>query len=84
MSEHPPTLRELAAQAAAAEGGDLWSCGRCGCRDWRVVNTYRTAAGIRRRRVCRNCGQDLLMTTEAPDEPESGDGEDVTLRVSFG
>ena len=34
-----------------------WACPRCGCRDWRVANTYgcKTDQSIHRRRICRNC-----------------------------
>jgi len=36
---------------------DPWVCPRCGCRDWRVANTYhtKTDSAIHRRRVCRHC-----------------------------
>ena len=32
-------------------------CGKCGCRDLRVVKTEKVGKFIRRRRVCRNCGK---------------------------
>lgn len=73
------TLAEMEAEAA---GVDPWACPRCGCNDWRVESTYQTAAGIRRRRVCRNCGRGLLKTTESPVVPKSDEPD--TLRVSFG
>lgn len=60
------TLAQLAREAAAAEGNDPWACQRCGCKDWRVVSTYDVAEGIKRRRVCRHCGQGLLRTIEVP------------------
>lgn len=56
------TLAEMAAQAA---GVDPWACPRCGCKGpHRVANTYDTADGRKRRRICRNCGQGLVRTTE--------------------
>ncbi|MHC4704873.1 MAG: hypothetical protein ACYTFQ_30360 [Planctomycetota bacterium] len=59
----PKSLQEMAAEA----GGDLWTCSRCGCNDWRVVSSYVVASGNRhRRRVCRYCGQTLLRTEERP------------------
>lgn len=66
MSEERKTLQQMVADAAG-EDYDPWACPRCSCKDWRVVNTYMTAAGIRRRRVCRHCGQELMRTTEVPD-----------------
>lgn len=55
------TLNELASEGTA----DPWACPRCGCKGpHRVDSTYAVAGGIRRRRVCRNCGQGLFHTTE--------------------
>ena len=63
-----PTLGELAAQAT---GGDGWECPRCGCRDWRVEDSYFVAGRQerRRRRFCRNCKQ-VLHTREVPIEAD--------------
>lgn len=63
-----PTLGELAAQAT---GGDGWDCPRCGCRDWRVEDSYFVAGRQerRRRRFCRNCKQ-VLHTREVPIEAD--------------
>jgi hypothetical protein len=70
MSKPPPpaerpTAAELAALSRAA-AGDVWACPRCGCRDWRVRKTAQRAAGVRRSRVCRHCGQAGILTTEVP------------------
>lgn len=63
-----PTLGELAAQAT---GGDGWDCPRCGCRDWRVEDSYFVVGRQerRRRRFCRNCKQ-VLHTREVPIEAD--------------
>lgn len=57
-----PTARELAAQTQAAEGS--WVCPRCGCMDWRVEKSYMAIGRRQRRRVCRNCRQEILRTSE--------------------
>lgn len=57
-----PTARELAAQTEAAEGS--WVCPRCGCMDWRVESSYMAIGRRQRRRVCRNCRQEILRTSE--------------------
>lgn len=63
-ADNPPTARELAARA---NGSDPWACPRCGCRDWRVANTYDVAGDSKkRRRICRHCKQGLLPTEEVP------------------
>lgn len=65
--EERPTARELAAQS---RGSDPWACPRCGCKDWRVVNSYMSGDARRRQRVCRHCHQ-VLITYEMPEKPES-------------
>jgi hypothetical protein len=67
--ERRPTLGELASQAT---GGDGWECPRCGCRDWRVEDSYfvRGRNERMRRRFCRHCKQ-VLHTREIPIEAES-------------
>lgn len=62
-----PTLAQLAAGTAGADG---WACPRCGCEDWRVEDSYWVtgAQERRRRRFCRNCKQ-VLHTREVPIEP---------------
>lgn len=62
MSKDRPTARELAAQTQAAEGA--WVCPRCGCMDWRVESSYMATNRRQRRRVCRNCRQEILRTSE--------------------
>lgn len=62
--EQPPTLAELAALTA-----DPWDCPRCGCQDWRTVNTYPCQDGtIHRRQRCRHCGH-IRITYESPMPP---------------
>ena len=64
-SAEQKTLQQLQREAAAAAGSDLWACPRCGCRDWRVVNSHEYGGPRRRQRECRNCGYDL-PTLEVP------------------
>lgn len=48
------TLAELAAEAAGKKG---IVCPKCGCRHfWKVRDTDQIPGGVRRYRVCRNCG----------------------------
>lgn len=70
MTQPSKSLAEMRAESAAKASIDLWACPRCGCKGPHpVANTYDTAEGRRRRRVCRNCGQGLVVTTERPDPP---------------
>ena len=63
-----PTLAELATEST----GDVWTCRRCGCRMWAVVNTYILKSGhIRRIRACRNC-HEVLRTVEEPKNKLNG------------
>lgn len=34
-------------------------CPKCGCRTWRVTNTWLLNGRIKRRRVCRHCGRPM-------------------------
>jgi transcription elongation factor Elf1 len=56
-----PTLQQL--QAIAGE----WACPRCGCEDWRVVDSRMVDNGRKRIRACRNCSQ-RLQTIEIISE----------------
>ena len=57
--------RKTLQQMGQSDSHDPWECSRCGCRGpHRVESTYTVAAGVRRRRICRNCGQTLFRTTE--------------------
>jgi hypothetical protein len=58
-----PTLSQL----ALAPGVDGWKCPRCGCEDWRVVDSRFTGDARRRVRVCRHCKQQI-QTSEVPVE----------------
>lgn len=46
---------------------DPWTCPRCGCRDWRTINTYfaKLDQSKHRRIACRNCHH-VRMTHERP------------------
>lgn len=61
-----PTLAELAQAARSASG---WDCPRCGCSDWRVVNSYYVpSSGSRNRtRYCRHC-KHVIHTVETTVE----------------
>ena len=65
-----PTLRDYARGAGAQFG-----CPRCGCRDWRVSNTYwgKIDAAVRRRRVCRHCNHPI--TTVEVIETDDGNSQ---------
>jgi transcription elongation factor Elf1 len=63
------TLRQLADKA---KGEDAWSCRVCGCRDWRVSNTYINGGVRKRNRICRNCGEPLA-TIEIPVQDDDTD-----------
>jgi len=65
-AERRPTLAEYRAQG---QSGDAWTCPRCGCRDWRTPYGWRLLNGDKRRKkVCRNCGKEAMITTETPDK----------------
>lgn len=50
----------------AAETGNVgWSCPRCGCSAWRVVNSYLINGRRRRQRACLNCHMPI-QTYEIP------------------
>lgn len=62
-----PTLQQM------ATGTDGWLCPRCGCQDWRVVDSRWSDAGRRRQRVCRHCKHvfhSLEVPVDPPAEPE--------------
>jgi hypothetical protein len=66
--EKRPSLSQLRTQSAAGEGSDAWSCPRCGCRDWRVINSHLRGGERRRQRACRHCGEPLrTLEVPAPD-----------------
>jgi hypothetical protein len=56
-----PTLSQM----ALAAGVDGWKCPRCGCEDWRVVDSRFTGDGRRRTRVCRHCKQQIQTVETA-------------------
>lgn len=58
-----PTLRQLANGNVIQQ----WSCGRCGCRLWWVIDSrFMAVDGSRRRtRECRQCHQ-TIHTIEKP------------------
>lgn len=72
------TLQELAAQSRA----NAWACPRCGCLDWRTINSYFAPSdGTRHRRQrCRNCNytrmtwESTTPPTEDSDDPRATNG----------
>lgn len=70
MSEPLQDNRPSLAQLAAQSNSDPWACPRCGCRDWRVANTYecKTDASIHRRRICRHCHHVRISIETMPEE----------------
>lgn len=60
-----PTFRDLLAR----DDGDGWECPRCGCRDWRVVDSRQFGDVRKRVRACRHCHQ-TIRTNEVIAEPE--------------
>jgi hypothetical protein len=78
MPTPPPNERPTAAQLAAQCGNDPWVCPRCGCRDWRVLDTRDVSNGnLARTRICRHCGKDgpRIYTEEKPYRVISPDDE---------
>lgn len=71
MTRPPPNERPTAAQLAAGNANG-WACPRCGCRDLRgeknsgVESTRVAGDAVRRRRICRHCGQHVIVTKEVP------------------
>lgn len=62
---NPKSMNEMKAEARS--GGNPWACPRCGCLGpHRVESTYDAGGERRRRRICRNCGQGLIRTSEVP------------------
>lgn len=59
--------KSLSKMATEANGSDPWACPRCGCKGpHRVVNSYEAGGERKRRRICRNCNQGLIRTSEVP------------------
>lgn len=73
----PPHQRPTIAQMRAGSNGEGWECARCGCCDWRVVDSRQYGEIRRRVRACRHCHH-VIRTTETLDV--SGE----TLRDSTG
>lgn len=70
-------------------GGDPWICPKCGCRDWRVLDTRECSGGnVGRTRYCRHCGPGgpRIYTEEAPykttDPSVSSTPDQETLQFS--
>jgi hypothetical protein len=71
--ERPQTveksLEDYAREAALhAMGSKGFACPNCGCKHFETTNVYHVRAGLRRRRVCRNCGR-VASSTEIIDPP---------------
>ena len=65
MTDKP---RKTLAQMKAEATDDPWKCPKCGCKDWRVLDSYETGGKRRRVRCCRNCRK-VIETFEAPCPP---------------
>ncbi len=59
-------VKSAAEWVSEAAGAAPFACPRCHCPRSRVINSYETLNGRNRRRVCANCGQGLVRTTELP------------------
>jgi len=72
MTRTPPEDRPSARELAARSNGGSWECPKCSCKDLRGENSHiestRHPGGefVRRKRVCRHCGQGALVTQEVP------------------
>lgn len=64
----PPNKRPTFAQLRASSG-EGWECSRCGCCDWRVVDSRQYGPVRRRVRACRHCHH-VIRTSEVMDTPE--------------
>ena len=91
-NQQPPYERPSLSQLAAQGTGEGWECPRCGCCDWRVINSYYVTStqSRHRRRECRHCHQ-LLTTREVTlesmpdstsDATNSKAGEEALTRLS--
>ena len=65
MSRVPPEDRPSARELAAQSSGGSVECPKCGCRDWRTVDSRPgdNVFQVRRKR-CRNCGYTINRTEE--------------------
>lgn len=75
MAKQRKTLEQMAAEARS----NPWACPRCGCMDWRTVDSYFcvTTSMRHRRQRCRHCSY-TRMTWESATPP-SDDGEPEKL-----
>ena len=68
----PPHQRPTIAQMRAGSNGEGWECARCGCCDWRVVDSRQYGEIRRRVRACRHCHHVIRTThSSAPVSPRS-------------
>ena len=82
QSRAKKSLTQMRVEALSSEGKSAWNCPTCGCRDFKVTNTWYSGAWKKRLRKCRNCGTPVTTyeTLNAPAEhkateepPEEGD-----------
>ncbi len=67
MMKRRPTLAELAQESQ----GDSLRCPRCGCRDWRVVDSRQGVDSLQvRKRACRHCNFLMPHSTKEVAVPE--------------
>lgn len=81
LPQDRPTFRQL-----AGSDGDGWECPRCGCHDWRVVDSRQFGTERRRVRACRHCHQSIrtveILASDAIDrnsDDENRDGSTGSL-----
>jgi hypothetical protein len=80
-NQQPPYERPSLSQLAAQGTGEGWECPRCGCCDWRVIES-RQYGDIRKRiRACRHCGK-RLNTIEVIAEKSNGGLKNTTGSLS--
>jgi hypothetical protein len=60
MTEEKKPLRLSEVQREMQTGG--LKCPKCQCVNFRVASTWHSREGVRRARVCRNCGTRLIST----------------------
>ena len=83
MSERiPPHARPTIAQMRTSNG-EGWECARCGCCDWRVVDSRQFGTIRKRVRACRHCSH-IIRTVETLDEPPESSRDSTGSLPSLG
>ena len=79
----PPSQRPTIAQMRAQSNGEGWECARCGCCDWRVVDSRQYGTVRRRVRACRHCHH-VIRTTETLDVSGENSGDSTGSLPNLG